>query len=102
MGEKRRTYPKEFKLETLKLAETSEKSVSQIEREMGLPAGIIFRWQRQARQDGEKAFPGHGNLKEAEDRIAQLEKENSNLRMERDILKKAVRVFSQEERLNST
>jgi transposase len=95
MGNQRRTYTKEFKLETLKLAETSEKSVSQIEREMGLPAGVIFRWQRQLRQDGGRAFPGHGNLKEAETRIEQLEKENANLRMERDILKKAVRVFSQ-------
>jgi transposase len=95
MGNQRRTYTKEFKLETLKLAETSEKSVSQIEREMGLPAGVIFRWQRQLRQDGDQAFPGHGNLKEAETRIEQLEKENANLRMERDILKKAVRVFSQ-------
>jgi transposase len=98
MGNQRRTYTKEFKLETLKLAETSEKSVSQIEREMGLPAGVIFRWQRQLRQDGDKAFPGHGNLKEAETRIEQLEKEVSNLRMERDILKKAVRVFSQDQK----
>jgi len=95
MGNQRRTYTKEFKLETLKLAETSEKSVSQIEREMGLPAGVIFRWQWQLRQDGGQAFLGHGNLKKAETRIEQLEKENANLRMERDILKKAVRVFSQ-------
>ncbi len=94
----RRSYTKEFKLETLRLAETSEKSVSQIEREMGLPAGAIFRWQRQLRQNGEQAFPGHGNLKEAETRIEQLEKENANLRLERDILKKAVRVFSQDQR----
>jgi transposase len=98
MGNQRRTYTKEFKLETLKLAETSEKSVSQIEREMGLPAGVIFRWQRQLRQDGDQAFPGQGNLKEAETRIEQLEKENANLRMERDILKKAVRVFSQDQK----
>jgi transposase len=89
MGTQRRTYTKEFKLETLKLAETSEKSVSQIEREMGLPAGVIFRWKRQL---------SHGNLKEAETRIEQLEKEVSNLRMERDILKKAVRVFSQDQK----
>ena len=98
MGNPRRTYTKEFKLETLKLAELSEKSVSQIEREMGLPTGIIFRWQKLARQDGEQAFPGHGNLKEAESRIEQLEKEVNNLRLERDILKKAVRVFSQDQR----
>lgn len=98
MGNQRRTYTKEFKLETLKMVETGEKSVSQIEREMGLPAGAIFRWQRQLRQDGNRAFPGHGKLKEAETRIQQLEKENANLRMERDILKKAVRVFSQSQK----
>jgi transposase-like protein len=53
MGTQRRTYTKEFKLETLKLADTSEKSVSQIEREMGLPAGVIFRWKQQLRQNGD-------------------------------------------------
>jgi transposase len=97
MGATRRTYTKEFKQETLALAESSEKSISQIEREMGLPVGIIFRWQRQQRKDGAQAFPGHGRLKEAESRIEQLEKENNRLRMERDILKKAVRVFSQDQ-----
>ena len=97
MSASRRTYTKEFKMDTLKLAETSEKSVSQLEQEMGLPVGIIFRWQRQQRKDGEQAFPGHGKLKEAESRIEQLEKEVNRLRLERDILKKAVRVFSQDQ-----
>jgi transposase-like protein len=53
MGQQPRTYTKEIKPETLKLAETREKSIPQIEREMGLPAGVIVRWQRQLRQDGD-------------------------------------------------
>jgi Transposase. len=76
MANPRRTYSKEFKLETLKLAETSEKSVSQIEREMGLPAGVVFRWKRQLSQDGDQAFPGHGNLKEAETRLNNWKKKS--------------------------
>ena len=42
----------------------------------------------------EHAFPGHGRLTPEQERIRQLERENEILRQERDILKKAVAIFS--------
>jgi transposase len=94
MTQDRRTYTREFKLEALRLLESSGKSAAQLERELGIGAGNLYRWKRKFGQDGEDAFPGHGRLTPEQERIRQLERENEILRQERDILKKAVAIFS--------
>jgi transposase len=73
---------------------TSGKRVSEIEQDLGLWRGAISGWQRALKQKGEEAFPGQGRLTETEERIRKLERENEILRQERDILKKAVAIFS--------
>jgi transposase len=90
----RKTYTREFKLDTLRLVETSGKPVTVIEREMGLTHGLIYKWQREFSSRDRQAFPGKGRLSEADERLRQLERENVVLREERDILKKAISVFS--------
>ena len=94
MKQIRRQYTREFKLEALQLLETSGKSASQIERELGIGKGNLYRWKRKLAQDGQEAFPGHGRLSSEQERIRQLERENAILRQQRDILKKAVAIFS--------
>jgi transposase len=94
MSRKRKTYSREFKLETLRLVETSDLPIVQIERDLGLPKGTVHRWRRQLAKDGEEAFPGKGKLKPQDDLIRQLRRENEILRQERDILKKAMAIFS--------
>jgi transposase len=94
MKKTRRTYSREFKLEAVRLAETSGKSLSQIERDLGIPNGNLWRWRRKLSADGEDAFPGHGRQSPEQERIRQLERENEILRQQRDILKKAVAIFS--------
>lgn len=54
----RKSYTKEFKVQALPLAETSGKTISQIERELGLPKGSIFRWRAASARQGAEAFPG--------------------------------------------
>lgn len=98
MSKQRRTYSREFKLETLRLVETSDKPIAQIERELGLSKGLIHHWKRQFADDGDQAFPGKGNLKEQDDLIRQLQRENEILRQEREILKKAISIFSRTKR----
>jgi transposase len=90
----RKSYDKEFKLEALRLAETSDKTVSQIERELGLPKGSLFRWRAAFARQGAEAFPGKGRLPASEEQLRRLERENLILREERDILKKAIAVLS--------
>ena len=62
MKKSRRTYSREFKIEAVRLLETSGKSASQIERELGIGKSNLARWKRKFSADGEQAFPGHGRL----------------------------------------
>jgi transposase len=90
----RRSYTREFKLEAVHLLETSGRSAAQLERELGIGSGCLSRWKQEFAEEGEHAFPGHGRLAPDQERIRQLEQENAILRQERDILKKAVAIFS--------
>jgi transposase len=94
MTKVRRTYDSEFKREALRLLETSGKSAAQIERELGIGQGCLSRWKREQAKNDENAFPGHGRLTSEQERLRQLERENEILRQQRDILKKAVAIFS--------
>jgi len=98
MKKARRQYSREFKQEAVQLLERSGKSVSELERELGIARGNLWRWKREFAADGENAFPGHGRLTPDEERLRQLERENEVLRQERDILKKAIAIFSQTSR----
>jgi transposase len=95
LSKKRKTYPREFKLEALRLADSSDKSIAEIERDLGLSVGQLHHWRREMAEAGEQAFPGKGNLSADEALIRQLRRENEGLRQERDILKKAIAIFSQ-------
>jgi transposase len=90
----RKQYSGEFKLEAIQLLETSGRSASQLERDLDIGRGSLWRWKREFAADGEEAFPGHGRLTPEQDRLRQLERENDVLRQERDILKKAIAIFS--------
>lgn len=94
--ETRKTYTAEFKREALRLLETSDKSAAQIERDLGIGSGCLSRWKRNQEKNGEHAFPGHGRLTPEEERFRELEREIKILRQERDILKKAVAIFSKD------
>lgn len=89
MKKTRRQYTREFKFEALRLLETSGKSAAQIERDLGIGSGNLYRWKRKLTQDGPDAFPGHGRLTPDQERIRQLERENEILRQQRDILKRS-------------
>jgi transposase len=94
MAKTRKTYSREFKLEALRLVETSGKSVAQIERDLGIGKGCLYRWRDEFKAEGQQAFPGHGRLSPEQEELRWLKRENEILRQERDILKKAVAIFS--------
>ena len=90
----RQVYTSEFKREAIELARTSGKRVAELERELGLSQGLLKDWIRQAKVDGETAFPGQGRLKPADEELRRLQREVEILRQERDLLKKVVAIFS--------
>ncbi len=91
---KNRTYTKEFKKEAIRLFEATEKSQAEIERELGITAGLLSKWIRRSQEEGEQGFPGKGNLTERDAEIQQLRAEIRMLKQEREILKKTVVIFS--------
>ena len=90
----KRSYPGEFKVEAVALLRSSGKSANEIERELGITAGLLAKWKARLKGDGEQAFPGKGRLKEDDELIRQLKRDNELLRQERDVLKKALAIFS--------
>ena len=95
MGE-RRTYTEEFKRDAVELSFNSDKTVKEIADDLGIIYGSLTRWRREYKNKGEHAFPGNGNQKltPEEQKIKDLEDELRETKLERDILKKAVGIFS--------
>jgi len=91
---KRKKYTAEFKRRAVQLYKTSGKTQAQIEQDLGLWRGCISRWKGELERKKEQAFPGQGHLTAEDERMRELERENEILRQERDILKKAVTIFS--------
>lgn len=51
MSEERRKYTKEFKIEAVRLFETSSKSGREIERDLGIGRGVLYRWKRELQDE---------------------------------------------------
>ncbi len=94
MGKKQRNYTLEFKKEVVALLESSGKSVPELSEEMGLSHKSVYRWRRQY---GTKSRTDSGrSVAELEAELLKLKREMRVLRQERDILKKAISIVSQE------
>jgi transposase len=100
MSIKRKKYSKQFKLDTIAAYEAGDKSMAQMERELGIAEGLLRRWRLELQQSEkeEDAFPGNGKLPESEARLRQLERENAQLRQEKEILKKVLAIYSKDTR----
>ena len=94
MTKQRKTYNAEFKREALRLLETSGKSAAVLERELDIGDGCLLRWKRALEADESQVFPGHGRLAPEQEELRRLKRELEVVRQERDILKKAVAIFS--------
>jgi transposase-like protein len=89
-------YTKEFKLEAVRMLDSGVKNGHELEKDLGIGSGQIYRWRKQLKADGARAFPGNGTPRDEE--LAELRKEVRYLREERDILRKAVAIFSKPHR----
>ena len=92
----RKHFTKEFKLEAVKLLETTGRPASEIARELGIRRNQLYKWQMELRAQGAKAFPGRGQHPENLDEVTRLKRELERVTEERDILKKALAFFAAE------
>ena len=99
MSVQRRVFPESFKREAVDRVADSGLSAGAVARELGLHETVLRRWMTQfgvkatgtpRRPTTQASFPSPSDLA-AE--VARLRRENGQLRMERDILKKAALIF---------
>jgi len=90
----RRSFEREFKISAVKLVMESGKSVKTIATELGISDNTLFNWKKKYLQDAKNAFPGKGHMKPEEEELRKKDREIARLKMERDILKKAIAYFT--------
>ena len=94
MEKDKRYFDREFKYEAIRLVNEGKRSLGDIARDLDIHPNLLHQWRRKYRADMEHAFPGKGHLKPPEEEIRRLQRENENLKEEKDILKKALAIFS--------
>jgi transposase len=92
---KRRKFSDDFKAETVRLVHTGGKSLAQIARDLDLTESAVTRWVQQAQIETGRGPAGALTRAERAE-LVELRRENLQLRMERDILKKATAFFAKE------
>ncbi len=91
----RRKYSKEFKVDAVELMMRSNKSFTEIAASLGIRSDLLRRWEKEYSANKTAPFPGSGHLKDPEEeRFRKLERELRIVTEEREILKKALAVFS--------
>ena len=95
-------YTPEFKMETVRMVRESEKTVTQISRELGIPRQLLHSWVREAAKAKgaaiAEAFPGKGKRKPEDAELDRLRKENAQLKRDLEIVKKATAFFAKHSR----
>ncbi len=93
MARRYRKYDEDFKQGAVALVAQSGKSIAQVARDLGVNEGTLGNWCARARAGA----PGREELSESERaELARLRKENTELRMQRDVLKRSVALWVDE------
>ena len=94
MAEKRRRFDPEFRAGAVRIVSETGKPIAQVARDLGINEGTLGNWVNQARA---AAGHGSGGLSESErEELARLRRENAELAMERDVLKRSVVLWVKE------
>ena len=94
MPKEQRTFTKEFKLEAVQLVQRSGKSQAQIARDLAIADSTLHQWCKEFAEQSSQAFPGSGHQSAQKEDLRRLKRELEVTRQERDILKKALAIFS--------
>ena len=93
---KRRKYDRAFKVEAVKLVIGEGGSGAEGARNLGIHENLLSKWREKYIQDTAHAFPGTGGLKPGEEELGRTKRARAAVTQERDILKKALAIFSKE------
>lgn len=95
MSKIRKQYDREFKVMAVELSKSRTNMVL-LAKELDVRPELLYRWRREFLDSPQTSFPGNGNVVRTpeQEEIHRLKKELQELQTERDILKKAVGIFS--------
>jgi transposase len=101
--QRRRRYDEAFKREAIRLVAEENRSPTEVERNLGIPQGLLCKWVQKVEAHPTAPFPGKGNRsRDPRDmQIRKLQQELAYALEERDILKKAIAVFSKTPKANT-
>jgi len=94
----RKNYSREFKMEAVGLITEKGYSIAEASRNLGIEYSVLRRWKKQIADDPQNAFPGKGRLKASDEELRRLQRELQRVKEERDILKKALAYFAEDQK----
>jgi len=95
---KRKTYTREFKLGAVRLITEKGYSIAEASRNLGVEYSVLRRWKDHLADDPQNAFPGKGRLKAPDEELRRIKRELERVTEERDILKKALAYFAEDQK----
>ena len=98
MKQNRKKYDTAFKVEAIRLVIEEGRKISEVEHNLDISRGTLARWVREKKADPEEAFPGKGRLKATDEEIRRLRLELKRTQEERDIIKKALAYFAEDQK----
>ena len=95
---KRKNYSGEFKMEAVRLVTEKGYSMAEASRNLGVEYSGLRRWKQKLTADPQNAFPGKGRVKADDEELRKLKRELDRVKEERDILKKALAYFAEDQK----
>jgi transposase len=93
----RRTFTPQFKKDAVALVDAG-RTVNEVAHDLGIARSLLQRWRTQLRREPEVPFPGSGRLAPQGEQIRQLQQRLRAVTEERDILKKALAYFADDQK----
>ena len=90
----RRRFDKEFKMQAVKMVLEDHLPVNEVARRLNVGETLIHNWKQEFKENGQSSFPGKGHQPKEAEEVRQLKKRLADAEEERDILKKALAIFS--------
>lgn len=94
MSKKRRQFDKAFKVEAVRLITEEGRTAASVARDLGIGGNLLHRWKQRYLAQKDTAFVGTGNFTPEQAEMRRLRLQLADVTEERDILKKAISVFS--------
>lgn len=95
----RRTFTPQFKKDAVRLVVEEGKSLTEVSAHLGIARSLVQRWREQlSSKPAPEVFAGHGRVTGQAAKIHELEKKLRDVTTERDILKKALAYFADEQK----